>query len=390
VSKRLTSLVSLLVVIALALAACGDDDSDSGSQGDTTEASSTGVEEARELVAAASEPQAWEDPGPAFDASAADGATVWFVGDNLQIPFNAGVVTGLKDALAEMGASLRSVDGKGQISEQTKGISQAIGQGADLIVIGGVPYTLLKAQLQEAKAAGIPVVIWGGWSPGTRPDDVPDSVVGGGSHSYENAGKLMGDWIVADSGGSAKVGLVTVSDAGLLAEQVADSVTAELERLCEDCTVETLDARIPQWADLSRTVPSFLRANPDIEYLVPLFDGMVPFIVPGLRTAGAVDDICVVSFNGTPAVLELMQQGKSGICADVGAVSEPQGWGLADQVLRILAGEPPVVDDDIKAMERLFSRDTIDELDLSADQASWYTDEDYRARYRELWNGGGA
>jgi ribose transport system substrate-binding protein len=389
---RATSLIALLLTGALLLAACGDEaDSNSGAASPSNAAAANeGVQTARKIVATAQQPQEWKAPGPAFDASAADGASVWFVGDNLQIPFNAGVVSGLKDALGEVGATLRAFDGKGQISEQTKGIEQAIGQGADLIVIGGIPYTLLKAHLQEAKAAGIPVVIWGGWSPGTRPDDVPESVVAGGSHSYINAGTWMADWIVADSGGSANVGLITVSDAGLLAEQVADSVTAELERLCDDCTVETLDARIPQWSDLARTVPSFLRAHPDVDYLAPLFDGMVPFIVPGLRTAGATDDVCIATFNGTPAVLELMQRGGSGVCADVGAVSVPQGWGLADQVLRVIAGEPPVADDDIKAMERLITKDTIGDLDLAADQASWYTDEDYQQRYRELWGATGA
>jgi len=387
----------LLIVLALTglvFLGCGGDggnsdstasSSESGGAEQTGAAGADGVATAEEEVATAKEPQAWEAPGPQFDAAPAEGKDVWFVGDNLAIPFNAGVVAGLEEALGDAGASLRAVDGKGDISEQTKGIQAAIGQGADLLVIGGVPYSLLTAQLQEAEAAGIPVVIWGGWSPGTRPSDVPDAVVAGGSHSYNNAGKLIADWIVADSGGEAKVGMITVSDAGLLAEQVADSITAELDRLCADCEVETLDARIPQWGDLSRTVPTFLQSNPDIEYLAPLFDGMVPFIVPGLRSAGATDDVCIATFNGTPAVLEMMADGNAGVCADVGAVSVPQGWGLADQVLRILSDQPPIADDDIKATERLFDLENVGEIDLSADESTWYYDEDYQQRYLELW-----
>jgi ribose transport system substrate-binding protein len=388
--------LALCCVGALAITACGSDsDSTTGSTGSTDSTASTtagaatasaGLAEAKKTLAAASAPKDFELPGEPFDASKAKGKTVYYVMNQLTTPFNQNVEKGVKEAFDAVGAKVIFLDGQGTVSAQAKGIESGVGAKADLIVLHGIDPKLVEGQVASAKKAGIPVAAFLSWSPGMRPDDLPEGIVAGGGHSYQQAGTWMGSWVTAraDDKPSESV-FITASDAGAASAQVEDGFKSEVKATCPDCTVKTIDSRVADWSKLGNLVSTFLQSNPNVKYVVPAFDGMAIYAQAGLLSSGALDKVCIVSFNGTPAVLKLIKDGNSGVCADVGVAAARQGWGLADQALRIMAGVPPVPNDDTKATERMFDTSNIDSIDLSAPESSWYGDVDYQAAYKKLW-----
>jgi ribose transport system substrate-binding protein len=379
-------------VLVFGVAACGSDDktsSDSGTSSNAAgETASGGGEGVAEAAAAVKEAEAtisqWKAPGPNYDASKAKGKSVWFITQQQSIPYNQAVIDGFEQGAEAAGVDATIANGKGQVANYGRIVSQAIDQNADAIVIHGIPSSLVAPQLERAGEAGIPVVTANTHDPGPPADDEPDAVVAEATHSFSGAGTLMADFMIADSDGKANGVIFTSSDVGLISSQEAEAIQKETERLCPDCKLEVIDVPIAQWGAMTARVPSILRENPDIDYLLPLFDGLAPLIVPGVRQAGAQDRVKIVTFNGSKAVLEMLAKGDV-VRADVGQPATYEGWGTFDQVLRVMSGVDPV--DDILVPLRLFTPNNIGDIDLEGDEGAWYLDFDYTEKYREMWQG---
>lgn len=381
--------VALLLAAVVALTAgCGSSSDDSTSStsatsGGGSSAGSDGVAEAKKIVAKLSQPVQWESPGPAFDASKAKGKTVWFVPIDLSIPFIQGIVKGMKDGLGTVGANEISCDPKGSAAVEADCIDRAVGQHADAISNSGIESARVAPQYKAAAAAGIPVFPGHTQDPGPVNTNEPNPpVVATAGQCNSCAGTAMADFVVADSDGKAHVTFLGASDSAI-SKPIEDAFKKEMDRLCPDCEYASKDVPIAQWASsLPTLVPSLLANDPSIDYLVPVFDGMVVPMVPGVHRANAQDKVKIVSFNGSPPVMDLLQKGDV-VAADFGGAIVWQGWGFADQAMRIMTGVKPVLD--IKVPERMFTRDNIDEIDLKKPESSWYGDVDFEAKYKEMW-----
>jgi ribose transport system substrate-binding protein len=176
--------------------------------------------------------------------------------------------------------------------------------------------------------------------------------------------------------------IISASDSAT-SKPIEYGIKGEVERLCGDgCTTMTVDAPIAQWPDLTTRIQSVLRDNPDVTYVLPVFDGMVLYLVPGIHAGGFQDKVKIGSFNGSPDVMQLLKDGDV-VGAEVGGAILWEGWGFADQALRILTDNPPV--EDIKTPLRLFTAENINEIDLEAQESTWYGDVDFKAEYQKLW-----
>ncbi len=103
--------------------------------------------------------------------------------------------------------------------------------------------------------------------------------------------------------------------------------------------------------------------------------------MPGLTAAGKADSVGIATFNNTPFVLEMVQQGGP-VKMDVGESITWIGYATMDQALRILSGEPPL--DNASAPLRVFTADNADELGTPADNEKGY-DPAFIDGYLELW-----
>jgi len=353
-----------------------------GSSATTRMSPAAGVAQAKKLVAQYEQPPKWAPPGKPFDASKAKGKSIWYVSLSLSIPFEQYMLKGIQEGAATVGAKGVGFDGKFSAAEGARGIEQAIQSKASVIMVGGFEPSLVGPALADAKKAGIPVIMANVQDPGPARSDYPPAVKGFATHSFSWPGKVEADFVTADSNGTANVLFLSTSDLPHITSPMKDAFINELKRVCPNCKVKVIDVPSSQWNQLQTKTPSLIRANPDANYIVPDFDGMVIFTLPGVHSAGAQGKVKIVSFNATPSVMKALKN-HDVVVGETGGPNLLQGWAFADQALRVAAGYPPLPDIGIK--DRLFTADNINSINLGAEESTWYGEGDYAAAYKKLW-----
>jgi ribose transport system substrate-binding protein len=370
---------ALGLAVCLTAAACG-----SGSS--TTTSSSTGsanVSEAQSLVKKAEQAQtSWQPAGDKFDASKARGKSIWYISISLSIPFEQYMLQGIKDGAATIGATGVGFDSKSSVAEATRGVEQAIQAKAGVIMIDGFQPQLLAPAIASAQQAGIPVLTANTQDPGAPLPGYPTGVVGVATHPFSTPGKIEADWVVADSKGNANILYLRSSDVPVITDAEKNAFVSELHRLCSSCKVQVVDVPTSQWSNLTPKTASLIRANPDVNYFVPDFDGEVIFMVPGVTSANAQDKVKIVSFNATPSVMQNLKS-HNVVAAETGGPNLLQGWAFAEEGLRLLSGLPAL--NDLNIPTRLFDASNIDSIDLSQQESAWYGVGDYQAKFKALW-----
>jgi ribose transport system substrate-binding protein len=332
-------------------------------------------------VQAAEQPVQWTPPGSKIDVSSLRGKTVFYIDYDLSIPFEATLLLGFKQGATAAGVKVVAFDGKSQVSEWSRGIDEAIAQHASAILLGGFPQSLVGPALQRAKAAGIPVIDTHSADAPPGSPGISSAIVAEAEHSYTLPGKLEADYITTKSKGTADIGFIQSSD--LQSSDVArDAFTSESGKVCPACKVNMFDVSVANWNQLQGQTQSILRANPNMQYIVPVFDGMAFFVIPGIIASGKQSQVKVVTFNATSAIMQDLGKGVV-VAAEVGDATLWEGWGFADQTFRVLLGQQPLAD--INVPERLFDSTNIGSIDLSAQESTWYGNIDYQGLYKALW-----
>jgi ribose transport system substrate-binding protein len=324
----------------------------------------------------------WQPAGGKFDASKAKGKTIWYISLSLTIPFEQFVLQGIQQGAALVGAKGIGFDGKFSPAEATRGVEQAIQAKASLIMVDGFQPQVITPAIAEAKAAGIPLLTANTQDPGPPLPGYPDGVLGIATHPFSEPGKIEADFVVADSKGKANVLFLSTTDVPVITTAVKDGFTKELARLCPACTITVEDVPSSQWSGLTPRTASLIAAHPDVNYMVPDFDGMVIFMVPGVTSANAQSKVKIVSFNATPSVMKNISDHYV-VAGDTGGPNLVQGWAFADEGLRILAGGQPV--NDLNIPTRLFDTNNISSIDLSKQESEWYGVGDYVAKFKAQW-----
>lgn len=390
-SRRRRCGAVLLVAATLAIAACSSDSSSSeststsgGSSGSSAAGSQAdGVAEAKQIVAAAQDAPQFVAP-PAFDVSSATGKTVWWLqsggGDILKTWYDSA-----NEALTSQGVIVKGYDiGDGTPDKIISGLELAISSKADAIVIGtGVPATQFSAQIAAADAAGIPVLSAVNSVPGVHPD-IP-GLYADNTFDYERAAQWEAAWIVADTEGDANV--LTVAFEGVAATQhMVPAFEAELARLCPECENKTVTLAasasniVDGFANLVRTG---ILSDSGVNYVNPLYDQFVLFAQPAISEAGKADSIGLTGFNGVAPLLQTLKAGGTSFQSDIGQPNQWLGWAIADNTLRALTGNQPV--SDLKIGNRLFTHESLQDIDVSTeDDLEWYG-LDLAAEYAKVW-----
>jgi ABC-type sugar transport system substrate-binding protein len=320
-------------------AGCGGDDETAPAE--TTAAATTAaasvdcVAEATAGAEAATAAKEFTAPGDAYDISVNKGKSVWIIAAALSIPFNANQAKGSEEAARAAGMEPTVIDGKGNVTSWNAGLDQAVGQGADGILLQGVDPKLVSGGLEKAKAKGIPVIDTFNGAPA---DELVPGTLAHVTASYHNSGRDLARWILADSGCKANT-LMFGAPAFAVELDIAEGFEAEYKRLCPDCKLRTHD--INDFAQLETELfsetQSALRRDPEVNYIFGTFDGMVTFILPALEQLKS--EVKVVSHDGVAENLQLVRDGKQ--AAD-GALPplEVIGWAGIDQIGRAMADLP--------------------------------------------------
>jgi ribose transport system substrate-binding protein len=381
------ALIATAVAAATLLTACGSNSSTTATSAPSASSSSSSaaLSEAKRAFAASTRPATWKAPGPAFTlGNALKGKTIAYIANGLSFPFSQSVVAGFKQAASAAGAKTFVTDGAGQTAKASGLVQQAVGQKVAAIVIQGFLPDQLAASIGAAKAAGIPVVLTAGQDPhAVTPAESKIGVSAIATQCFSCAGKAVADYVASDSGGKAKVVVFNVPDIAESSKAELGAFKAELTRVCPDCKVTVKDAPLAQWVSgLPQLTSSALKSDPTVNYLFPLYDGMVASMKGAVASAAAADRVKIVSYNGNKPNLAAIQ--KADIEAlDVGQASSWLGWANVDQVARLVTKNPPAADENVP--NRSFDKSVVDSIDLSKSDSTWYGNTDFVAAYRKLW-----
>lgn len=297
------------------------------------------MDAAKALVAKYSQAPTFTAPGPAFDAKACMADKKMFVIPLTNAnPFNAAISQGFVDAAKMVGFELRDWETQIDPAGWIQGINTAVAEGFDLIDLqGGLPPEFLVPQITEARAAGVKVTATHDWDATTQ--ETPDFMDGAANTDYVTVGQIIAAWAIVQTGGKVNA-LVLGPDEITPTAPLRDAMINYLKDNCPDCTTKYINVPVSDWATQGQpAVQNALLADPTINYVLPVYDSMSQFIVPAIQIAGS--NAKIVSYNGTPFVLDMMREGDI-VEMDVG---ESLGWvGMAgtDADMRVLCGLDPV------------------------------------------------
>jgi len=386
--KRLIApLAAATTIVILMLSGCSsgaaNTSSGSGSAPKSAAAANVDIAGAKAQLDASTGPFTWKAPGPAFDASLAKGKSVVYIPVDNTIPIFGVIYGEMKTALTAAGVGLSLCDGKGAPAQWVACIDDSVGRGANVLILDSFPTAAVKQAVDRARAKGVKIIDGNNGDLGPLAAGADARV----TFQYSLSGKLVSDWIIKDSGGAANVLIIQSPEVGNVPSIVNGGYVAELKAKCPTtCKIKIVDVAIADWATkLQSTAQAQLAADSTINYVIPIYDGMSTFVVPGLQAAGAAGKVKVATFNANLDPMKKMAAGQF-VSVDVGSHNAYEGWAYADQSLRLLAGVAPVASEIVPA--RVFSANNIGGLHLTPTaerSGEWFGDTTYKRNYKTLW-----
>lgn len=362
-----------IVASALALGACG---------GEETAASSSGAntERAQQLIAKYKKEPTFSPPGPAFDAAKGmKGKKIMSIGVTDQIPLVQVIESEMAAQAKRIGFAFKHWQNQGKPDQWVQGIETAIGENYDVIDLLGIDPKLVKPQIEKARAAGIKVIsshLAGfGW-------EIPDYIDGAVRLPYREVGRILAAYSIIQNKGDVNALAVVANDLAS-SEDVIAGLREEFKADCPQCKLTVTNVPSTQWTTgVQNEVSSGIQRDPKLNYLIPIYDAMTQFAVAGLAVAGKAGEIPIATFNGTPFALDLVREGKVGM-----NIGENLAWvarAMLDANMRAAMGEPVPDTTYDKAPLLIFTKDNVAQAGTPAKQSQGYGDA-WQAGFDKLW-----
>jgi len=194
-------------------------------------------------------------------AQAQDGPTICFVTFSLQITYFQSSVAGGERAAEELGVELIVLDPQADSSRQVTLVEDCISRQVDAIVMDPIESNSLFGPIEQAEAAGIPMVTL------DTPIDHPNVLALIGVPQFDASrefGQYVAGYIAGAMGGEARIGLMIASSEVQLARR--DGFLAAMEAVPGVEIVAEADGRnILETAQAE--AENMLTANPDIDVI---------------------------------------------------------------------------------------------------------------------------
>lgn len=378
-TRRAGTLLALAGLTASLLAACN---TANGASGGSSSVDSAGLAAAKAAVATASAPlSAYPVPTAKLtNVASLRGRTVYYVPITQQAPQFTVTANALRGALSAVGVSLQVCNGNSNPSQIAACVNQATAANAGAVITDSIPYALAANAFDAARAKKIPVLIT---------DQIPDaSHPANATLGYiEGAGgallKAVADWIIADSGGTAKV-LINESTDSPSTVAYVNQAKQEFSTDCSGCSVTVNQISSANFSLISSSTSSAILRDPGVQYVVSEFDQYVQPTLEGVQQSGRQSSVKGVSTAAQISGLQMLDA-RNFLYVDGGQASAYQGWASADAALRLMLGQPlPTYTIPL----RLFTRDNVSSVSAtSTAEASgvWFGPTSYQAEYQALW-----
>lgn len=374
--------IALFAIGSLAVVACGSDGS--GSDGKAGSDTSSAQATAQKAVDAAQQVPEFTLEAEKIDLAKVKGKTIFNIPLNSAIPFEVEVEDEMQKLATEHGVKWVEHPNQGTPTEWAAGISQAIQQKVDLIILSqGIDPKQVLPQLQAAKKAGIPVLVTHTYQDGQEtPKAVADVIAGVANAPFEDAGRLQSEYAIARDGCDIKPLIVNSPDIAP-SEFVQKGLLGAISDLCPNVKPKVIDVNVTEWATkIQPEVQSALTQDPSINWVFTHYDSMTIPATAGIRAAGKTGQVGVTGFNGTTEVLKMVDDGT--VTADVGESTSWLAYASIDQGFRLLGAGPLIEDGIVGTPLRLFDESNIAEAGSPPKPGKGYGDA-YVEGYETLW-----
>ena len=382
--------MSLLTAVSLGsiLAACGSSSSSSTSSSSTaattatTSSNTAGLAQAKAFVAQIMAPPVWSGPTAKVNTSNLKGKSVWLVNLTEEIPALHDWAAVAQQELQRAGVSVQICDAKGTPEGITSCMQQAIAAKPTVIDAMALDTAFIHSYITQANAAGIKVITSQTGTPGAPQGTGAVAEV---TFNYPEVGKILGAWFATTSNCTGYPQIITTTSSRQPSAAEVAGIQQEIAAACPSSKpIPVVNSLIPDWATtLATTVRSILTANPSLNYVIPLYDGITIFTNPAIQQLNLSRKVYTASFNATPVVMQNELAKPSSLVADVGGPNQWFGYALADENFRVLAGAPVVVNENIPL--RLFTTANISSINVNANESTWYGTVNYTCNYDKLW-----
>lgn len=370
--------LALTAAVASALAACGSDSQatgetgGSGSSGDSSGSSALADLESQ-VDAAIEAASAQQDTAPPSESSpAATDKKILIVPCLAAAEGCSRQADGAKKAADALGWDATVIDGQYDPTKWNAAVKTAISEKYDGVALMVIDSPAIQGSLDEAAAAGIPVVCSSCYDPdGKYAAVVPTGPV------FEDQGYLMAQMMYKLTGGELHV-LMMDSAEGYPPKLRKDGTMKFIEE-CKaaggDCSYSEQSFTVAQLGpDLASATASAIRSNPDTTIVWSPYDAASPFIAQGLKSAGKAD-LPLVGFDANVQSSDMVRAGDSEV-ATIGLPLEWLGIATVDDLNSIFNGSEPA---DSGITSKMLTKDNLPA------SGAWEGDTDAFAAYLKRW-----
>ena len=290
-------LLVFVVLLGLAAAACGNDDSATpAATGDGVESDADGEVSSDSAAAALVEDFTTrplvEDFGfdTPIEGEIPSGLEIWYITCGPEACQQMGKI--VSEAAEVLGWTSKDATTDGSPESTQAAWQQVIRANPDGVIYTGTNRSQIEPYIRELEALGVPIAAC------CIQEEPGDGVIWTSftANDFYEQGVGMAAWIVSDAEakGSADPGVVYVDlpefDVVLPLREGFESTIADL---CQDCVYENLPVALANLADLPNLVVSYLRANPDTKYIAVAADSIATG-VPSAVLAAGIDGVQMV------------------------------------------------------------------------------------------------
>ncbi len=318
-------------------------------------------------------------PGPAIDPALLKGKLIFTIPVSTAIPFCSVVDQQMADFSSRAGLSFQAWQSNAQLAQWAQGFTAAQEHKAALINVAcGLDPATVAPQVREALAVPIPVVAAHTYALGQPQLEGLSAIVYG---AYIPAALLEADWVIRQTNGAADV-LVITSPSTANSSFIQKALADQFAQYCPACKLRYIGVNAPDWpTKIGPQVQSAILADPKLNYVLPIYDGMVQFVVPSIVATGAGDHVKVASFNATPAVLDMIRTGDI-VTFDIGEDTTWLAGAIIDQDMRLLLGKPLIPE--YASGLRAFTKSNVADAGVPAKFGTGYGDSAANG-YAKLW-----
>ncbi|MEC3975736.1 sugar ABC transporter substrate-binding protein [Amycolatopsis sp. H20-H5] len=366
---RALGTLSIAVVMAASLTACGSSGTGSGAA-----AGSANADAARQAIAAytsgKASPFVVDQP---LSKPVPPGTNFAF----LQCAAQACSVAGreVQAAVRAIGGTVTIVNSGSSAQTAQSAASAVLAMKPAAVIATGLDPQIYGGGLQRIADAGIKIVTIS-VSVDTKPFGITANYLG--APTFVKAGGLLADWVIANKGPGAKVAFYGVPEISFVPAMIK-GFEDELKKNCSSCESRTVNVALATLGTSApQTVVTDLQSHPDTTIAV-MSTGTLAAGVPAAMSSAGID-VSTLLYAPQAGNLQDIKDGKIDTALAIDYNSSV--WAGVDVAARLVLGDQPLkAEADGEA-----SFGFLGQKDITFDPAKgWNPYPDYAQRYAKLW-----